>query len=160
MKKLCEITPGDPDKKKVFLCNSGTESVEAAIKFCKARRRRNKEYSRERFIAFQGAFHGRTFGSLSLNCSKAVHTAGFFDLWDDGDLSYGQETKNRAMPVSHICFPHKYDQKSIDDFKAFLDVLFLNDVSAVFIELIQGEGGIRVIDQECLDLLVAKCRKK
>lgn len=160
MKELCEITPGDPENKEVFLCNSGTEAVEAAIKFCKARRRRNGEFGRERFIAFQGAFHGRTGFALSLNCSKKIHTAGFFNLRDDGDLSFGQPTKNRAMPVSHICFPHKYDQGSINDFKAFLDILFLDNVNAIFIELIQGEGGIRVIDKECLDLLVKKCREK
>jgi len=158
MKKLCEITPGDPETKKVFLCNSGTEAVEAAVKMCKARRFNEGVRGRERFLAFQGAFHGRTLGALSLNCSKSIHTAGFFSQEDDGDLSTGNITKRRAMPVSHIPFPHKYEPDTIKDFKAFLNILFLNDVSAVFIELIQGEGGIRVIDQECLDLLVAKCR--
>lgn len=160
MKELCEITPGHPDTKKVFLCNSGTEAVEAAIKMCKARRFNEGVRGRERFLAFQGAFHGRTGFALSLNCSKAVHTAGFFNLCDNGDLSFGTQTKDRAMPVSHIRFPHKYDQESINDFEAFLDILFLDNVNAVFIEMIQGEGGIRVIDKECLDLLVKKCREK
>ncbi|MEK7115054.1 MAG: aminotransferase class III-fold pyridoxal phosphate-dependent enzyme [Patescibacteria group bacterium] len=159
MKKLCEITPGDSLGKKVFLSNSGTESVEAAVKFCKARRRKNGEFKRERFLSFHGAFHGRSGFALSLNCSKKVHTAGFFHLRDDGDLSFGQQTKDRAMPVSHICFPHKYDRGSTEDFKAFLDILFLENVNAIFIELVQGEGGIRVIDHECLNLLVEKCRK-
>jgi len=67
--------------------------------------------------------------------------------------------QRRAIPVSHIPFPHRYDEKSQYDFKAFLDLLFLNDVNAIFIELIQGEGGIRVVDQYCLNLLLEKCRK-
>ena len=159
MEELCHITPDNPENKKVFLCNSGTEAVEAAIKFCNGRRYNNNIRGRERFLAFQGAFHGRTLGSLSLNCSKAVHTAGFFNREDNGDLSTGNRIKRRAIPVSHIPFPHRYDEKSQYDFKAFLDLLFLNDVNAIFIELIQGEGGIRVVDQYCLNLLLEKCRK-
>ncbi|MEE9115888.1 MAG: aminotransferase class III-fold pyridoxal phosphate-dependent enzyme, partial [Thermoplasmata archaeon] len=56
--RLSRITPGDFDKK-VFYTNSGTESVEAAIKVARWSSRRN------RFIAFTGAFHGRTMGSLA-----------------------------------------------------------------------------------------------
>ncbi|MBI4093079.1 MAG: aminotransferase class III-fold pyridoxal phosphate-dependent enzyme, partial [Candidatus Kerfeldbacteria bacterium] len=78
--KLCVITPGKHPKK-VFFCNSGTESVEAAVKMCLARRYHSyKElYGGEAearlqekrvFCAFGGAFHGRTAYALSLNCSK------------------------------------------------------------------------------------------
>src|SRR3989344_4159684 len=52
MEELCHITPDNPENKKVFLCNSGTEAVEAAIKFCNGRRYNNNIRGRERFLAF------------------------------------------------------------------------------------------------------------
>ncbi len=70
MAKLAELVPGD-NPKRVFLTNSGTEAVEAAIKL--TRYHTKKKW----IIAFHGAFHGRTMGSLSLTCSKGVQQARF-----------------------------------------------------------------------------------
>lgn len=68
--KLCEITPGN-FQKKVFLGSSGAEAVEAAM---------ISRYYRPRgmYIAFLKAFHGRTLGALSLTASKAIHREKFF----------------------------------------------------------------------------------
>ena len=60
------ITPGDYDKQ-VFFTNSGTEFNEAAMKLC------HYYTGRPCFISFLGAFHGRTYGSMSLSSSKALH---------------------------------------------------------------------------------------
>jgi len=131
-KRLTEITPGVFNKK-VFFANSGTESVEAAIKIAKRATRR------PRFIAFIGAFHGRTIGSLSLTASKPVHQRGYFS----------------AMPgVEHVpyayCYrcPFKLDPKTCDFWCAryIEEVLFesyvpSDEVAAIVVEPIQGEGG-------------------
>ncbi|MCW3982020.1 MAG: acetyl ornithine aminotransferase family protein [Candidatus Bathyarchaeota archaeon] len=71
--KLVEITPGGW-RKKVFFCNSGAEAVEAGAKLARWHTRR------PRFIAFIGAFHGRTFGGMSFTASKPVQRRYFSPL--------------------------------------------------------------------------------
>ena len=68
--KLARIAPGK-EPKKVFLTNSGTEAVEGALKLARHSTRRAG------IIAFEGSFHGRTYGSLSLTNSKVTQRAGF-----------------------------------------------------------------------------------
>ena len=72
-KKLSEICPGDGEKR-VFLTNSGTESVEAAIKLARYKKKRPL------FLAFYNSFHGRSMGSLSFTSTKTVQRKGFFPL--------------------------------------------------------------------------------
>jgi len=138
-KKLTEITPGDFDKK-VFFTNSGTESVEAAIKCSRW------ATQKKRFISFIGSFHGRTMGSLSLTGSKTVH-------------------RNRYMPlipgVTHIpyayCYrcPYKLTYPECDLWCAkiideiyFTSFLPPEEVAALFFECVQGEGGYIVPPKE------------
>ncbi|MFN8619161.1 MAG: aminotransferase class III-fold pyridoxal phosphate-dependent enzyme [Chloroflexota bacterium] len=107
---------------RVYLGNSGTEVVEAAIKL--ARRATGRPY----LVAFEGAFHGRTYGSLSLTASKAKYHAGF------GPLLPG---------VFHAPFGH------VEDLRWFDEVLFdrlapADEVAAIIVEPIQGEGGYLV----------------
>src|SRR5437763_5101122 len=71
--KLAALAPGGGERR-VYFGNSGTEAIEAAIKMARYATRRDK------FIAFLGAFHGRTMGSLSLTASKAVQRRGFSPL--------------------------------------------------------------------------------
>src|SRR5256884_3124756 len=68
--RLARLAPG-PSKKRVFLSNSGTEAVEGAIKLAR------HSTGRPAIVAFTGAFHGRTYGGLSLTASKSIHRAGF-----------------------------------------------------------------------------------
>src|SRR5690348_15706214 len=70
---LCRITPGRYEKQ-VFFTNSGAESTEAAMKLC------HYATGRPAFISFVGAFHGRTYGSMSLGSSKALHRARYQPL--------------------------------------------------------------------------------
>ena len=116
---------------KVFFGNSGAEAVEAAMKLARYHTRR------PRFIAFRGAFHGRTFGALSLTASKAVQRRGFAPL---------------LPQVTHAIFPDPYRNPwpGEDPARAALDyienILFktttpADEVAAIIVEPIQGEGG-------------------
>src|SRR3954468_21096737 len=68
--RLAKLAPGK-DSKRVFLTNSGTEAVEGPLKLARHSTRRAA------IIAFEGSFHGRTYGSLSLTASKSVQRGGF-----------------------------------------------------------------------------------
>src|SRR6516162_9785476 len=73
---LAESAPGDSPKR-VFFTNSGAEALEAALKLARW------HSGRSRAIAFLGAFHGRTYGAMSLSGSKLVHRRGFSPLVPD-----------------------------------------------------------------------------
>jgi len=131
-RKLSAIAPGT-DGKRVFFCNSGTEAVEAAIKLARYHTKR------EKLIAFYGGFHGRTLGSLSLTASKAVQRKRF------GTLLGG---------VFHVPFPYCYrcpygqtpESCCTQCTQVFKEELFKTvvdpeEVAAVVVEPIQGEGG-------------------
>src|ERR671937_1677955 len=74
--RLAESAPG-PSAKRVFFTNSGAEALEAALKLARF------HTGRSRVIAFLGAFHGRTYGAMSLSGSKLVHRRGFSPLVPD-----------------------------------------------------------------------------
>ena len=117
-----------------FFTQSGTESVEAALKLARY------TTGRGRFIGFLGGFHGRTMGSLSFTSSKYTQQKGFFPS---------------MAGVTHVPFPNPYRPlfAGADQGRAVLhyleDVLFAHnvpasEVAAVLIEPIQGEGGYLV----------------
>src|SRR5687767_13839112 len=74
--RLAETAPG-PGAKRVFFTNSGAEALEAGLKLARWHTRRS------RALAFFGAFHGRTYGAMSLSGSKLVHRRGFSPLVPD-----------------------------------------------------------------------------
>jgi 4-aminobutyrate aminotransferase len=130
--RLAKVAPGR-SKKRVFLTNSGTEAVEAAIKLARHATRRTA------IIAFRGAFHGRTTGAVTLTSSKARQHAGFGPLLPD---------------VHHVPFAYRYrcqfcagegecNRGCIDviEKELFTRQLDPKDVAAIFVEPIQGEGG-------------------
>src|SRR5215831_15545112 len=71
--RLVALAPGSGPHS-VYFGNSGTEAVEAAIKLARY------HTGRKQFIAFRGAFHGRTMGSLALTASKSIQKKGFFPM--------------------------------------------------------------------------------
>ena len=71
--RLAALVPGGVPRR-VYFGNSGTEAIEAAIKLARY------HTGRKQFIAFRGAFHGRTMGSLALTASKSIQKDGFFPL--------------------------------------------------------------------------------
>ncbi|MCI0476877.1 MAG: aminotransferase class III-fold pyridoxal phosphate-dependent enzyme, partial [Anaerolineales bacterium] len=131
--RIDEIAPMQEDVT-VFLANSGTESVEAAIKLARY------ATGRRQFIGFLGAFHGRSMGSLSFTASKARQQERFFP----------------TMPgVWHVPYPDPYhpvfpNPANGDQGDAVVnyieEVLFPealppDEVAAILVEPIQGEGG-------------------
>ena len=130
--RLASLAPGKQPKK-VFFGNSGTEANEAAIKLAKW------STGRGTFLAFLGAFHGRTMGSLALTASKAVQRARF----------------SPTMPgVVHVPFaycyrcPYQLTYPSCGLYCAnIIEDLYMKtvmppeDLAAVVFEPIQGEGG-------------------
>jgi len=118
---------------KVFFGNSGTEAVEGAIKLARYATKRDK------LIAFYGCFHGRTLGSLSLTASKNTQRKYF------GTLLGG---------VEHIPYPYAYrcalghakencGSEIIDllENQIFKRLFAPEEVAAIIVEPIQGEGG-------------------
>lgn len=108
-----------PNGAKVFFSNSGAESNEGAIKLARYYTKRSS------IVAFLGAFHGRTYGAMSLTASKTVQRANF------GALLPG---------VTHIPYG---THASVDylEKQLFLTILPPNEVASIVVEAIQGEGG-------------------
>jgi len=148
--KITSVIPGD-EPKRVYYGNSGTEAVEAAFKLARYHTKRDK------VIAFYGSFHGRTMGSLSLTASKSVQRKGF------GALVPG---------VFHIPYPNCYrcpyglkpescctECATVLERELFKRIVDPEDVAAIFVEPIQGEGGYLVAPPEFMKELERVCRK-
>ncbi len=147
---LSRLAPGGGTKK-IFLTNSGTESVEAAFKLARYATRR------KHVIGFFGAFHGRTMGSLSLTASRSSHRAHFSPLIPDvHHVAYG---------TCHRCpYNLKYESCGIECVNYIEKVLFRHEVAAeevaaIFVEPIQGEGGYVVPPPEYLPMLRDLCHR-
>jgi 4-aminobutyrate aminotransferase and related aminotransferases len=133
--ELIGITPISGEKR-VFYTNSGTESIEGSLKISRGHFQNQRPY----VIAFLGAFHGRTYGSMSLTASKPVQRRGFNPI-----------TPN----VIHIPYPYPYrcpfgnlSEEAcgeavigyLEDW-IFTKLVDPSEVAAIFFEPIQGEGG-------------------
>ncbi len=146
--RLSRVMPM-PGPHKFYYGNSGTEAIEAAIKLARYHTRR------QNIIAFYGAFHGRTMGSLALTSSKPQQRRRFFPL----------------MPgVTHVPYPDLYRRPAGTDAKQyaldcarFIEETVLKttlppeEVAAIFVEPIQGEGGYRAAPAEFLQELRRLC---
>lgn len=131
--KLSEISPG-PREKRVFFGNSGAEAIEAALKLS------HYHTKRPRILAFLGAFHGRTMGALSLTASKVVHERGFYPLVPG--VTHVPYAYCYRCPYHHLQYPGCstacVDWIREDLFKRSIPP---EEVAAIFVEPIQGEGG-------------------
>ncbi|OGP74227.1 MAG: 4-aminobutyrate aminotransferase [Deltaproteobacteria bacterium RBG_16_49_23] len=131
--KLSEISPGSKEKR-VFFGNSGAEAIEAALKLARYHTKR------PRIIAFLGAFHGRTMGALSLTASKVIHEKGFSPLVPG--ITHVPFAYCYRCPYHH----HAYPGCSLACVEWIREDLFKRsippeEVAAIFVEPIQGEGG-------------------
>ncbi len=140
--KLAAVSPGgtatspDAAARRVYFGNSGTEAVEAAMKLAR------HHTGREKFIAFRGAFHGRTLGSLSLTASKAVQRRGFGPLVPGVFHAEFPDTYHRPAGVSpedHALACVQFIERDL-----FRTLLPPEEVAAIVVEPIQGEGGYLV----------------
>jgi 4-aminobutyrate aminotransferase len=130
--RLARLAPGDSPKK-VFLANSGAEAVEAALKLA------HYHTGRSQALSFFGAFHGRTMGAVSLTASKPVYHRGFSPL---------------VSGITHLPYAYcyrcpfnlSYPDCALACVDYIEDILFArsispDEVAAIFVEPVQGEGG-------------------
>ena len=152
-KKLDEICPIEGPTKTHF-ANSGAEAVETALKLAMYHTRRQK------FISFFGSFHGRTLGALSLTSSKRAQRLGF---------------ARQALDVTHVpypnCFRCPFNLGKCDDGQCCMgttawieDRLFQTttppeEVAAIVVEAVQGEGGYVPAPKEVLQAIRRICDK-
>ena len=134
---------------RIYYGNSGTEAIEAALKLARYHTKR------QGIIAFYGAFHGRTMGALSLTASKPQQRRRFAPL---------------VPGVTHVPYPNVYrrpegsdaKQYAIDcarfiEEKLFKTTLPPEEVAAIFVEPVQGEGGYIVPPAEFMQELRRIC---
>ena len=143
--KLASLVSSGGSPRRVYFGNSGTEAVEAAIKLARY------HSGRGQFVAFVGAFHGRTMGSLALTASKSTQQKGFFPVMPGV----------HHMPYAY-CYRCAYgkepDSCAVECVQAIETELFrtavsAQDVAAIFVEPIQGEGGYVVPPRKFFDEL-------
>jgi 4-aminobutyrate aminotransferase len=143
---IAALAPGKLDK--VFFANSGAEAVEGAIKLARY------VTGRTALVGFQGAFHGRTYGALSLTASK----------------SYYRERYEPFLPgVYHVPYPYPYRNPTGPGDKATLDYVFdfidemldtrvpPRNIAAFIVEPVLGEGGYVVPPAEFMPRLRKLC---
>jgi 4-aminobutyrate aminotransferase len=148
--RLSGIAPM-PGPHRFFFGNSGAEAIECALKLARY------HTGRQQVISFFGAFHGRTMGALSLTGSKPQHKRRFSPL---------------VPGVTHVRYPYAYRgcaggpqaeeafslgcARYIEE-KLFKTILPPEEVAAIFIEPIQGEGGYIVAPTNFLRELRGIC---
>lgn len=148
--KLAEVVPGAKNKK-VFFSNSGAEAIECAMKLARYHKRR------PRYIAFTDAFHGRTFGALSLTASKVSQRRYFAPLLSG-------ITHTPYAYCFRCPFNLEYPTCNLECVKYIDEVVFKKiappeEVSAIFVEPIQGEGGYVVPPKGFIPALRELCNK-
>jgi 4-aminobutyrate aminotransferase len=134
--------------KRVYYTNSGAESIEAAMKL-------SRYYTKRKyFISFYGGFHGRTYGALSLTSTKVLHRKYFGPF----------------LSVIHAPYPNPYrpppgmepEECGRESIRYIEEEIFHSEVSpdevaAIFVEPVQGEGGYIVPPKEFLAQLQKLC---
>ena len=139
---------GGHEKWRVFFGNSGAEAVEAAVKLAR------NHTGRAHIISTMGSFHGRTYGAITLTGSKTKYKRGFGPL---------------LPAVSHVPYPNPFrplpgstpetcGQAVLDQIEAlFVGVIPADEVAAIIVEPMQGEGGYIVPPADFLPGLRALC---
>lgn len=149
--RLAKSAPGK-NKKMVFFSNTGAESVESAIKIAK------RATGKSVLMDFLGAFHGRTVGAMSLTASKWVQREGY--------------TATLMPGVYHVPYAYcyrciyrlKYPECDLYCARVIEDVYFENqippnDLAAICMEVVQGEGGYVVPPKEFVKMVFDLTRK-
>jgi adenosylmethionine-8-amino-7-oxononanoate aminotransferase len=139
-KRLAQLLPGDLSH--VFFSESGSVSVEVAMKMA-VQYWRNRGITRTKFVAFEGAYHGDTFATMSV-C----------------DPDEGMHSLFRGSLLPQLIVPLPEDEAGVAAFASSLRV-HKNDIAAVLIEpLVQGAGGMRMHSAETLAAIAEVCRNE
>jgi 4-aminobutyrate aminotransferase len=131
--KLDEIAPFKENAIS-FLTNSGTESIEAAIKLAR------HTTGRSQFIGFLGGFHGRTMGAVTFTASKSMYHEGFYPLMNGVQHV---PFPNPYRPLLHQNPGEPYGETVIRYIKEQIlgKIIPVNELAGILVEPIQGEGG-------------------
>ena len=136
--------------KRVFLTNSGAEAVETAVKLARVRT------GRQKIVGFFGAFHGRTYGAMSLTASKPVQRKGYGPFVPEvlhTHYAYCYRCPVNRRPES--CGVECLDLLTESYFHTSVDP---REVAAILVEPVQGEGGFIPPHPEFLPKLQEICR--
>lgn len=129
--ELAESLCGKSFADKVYFCNSGAEAVEAAIKFARKYARVVHGPGKTRIVAFYGGFHGRTMGSLALT-AREKYQAAFRPLMPDVAFA----AYNDVEMLAEVIGP---------------------ETCAVFVEPVQGEGGVHIASRDFMRAIRERC---
>ncbi|QOY34945.1 4-aminobutyrate--2-oxoglutarate transaminase [Anaerobacillus isosaccharinicus] len=147
--KLNEITPGTHQKKTFFL-NSGAEAVENAVKIA-------RKYTKRRgIISFERGYHGRTFMAMSLTSKVKPYKYGFGP--------FATDTYKLPYPY-YYRKPNGLTNDELDDLilakveEFYLSEVSADDIAAVILEPVQGEGGFVVPSVRFIQGVKAICEK-
>lgn len=148
-KKLNEITPGNHEKKTFFL-NSGAEAVENAIKIAR------KFTGRKAIISFERGFHGRTYMAMSLTSKVKPYKFGFGP--------FAPDTYKMPYPYYYRApfgvTPEELDEQILNKFEDFfLAEVPAEEVAAIIMEPVQGEGGFVAPSKRFVQGVKAICEK-
>ena len=136
---LLELLPGDQSK--VFFSDNGSTATEVAIKLA-IQYWYNQGVPRKKVIAIEGAYHGDTFGAMSVGDRSSIFNAPFTDYLFD---------------VAYLPFPERDGAETM----ARMQELATEEVAAfIFEPLVQGAGGMRMYSPEVLDTLMGIAQSK
>ncbi len=149
--RLAKTAPGK-NKKMVFFSNTGAESVESAVKIAK------RGTGKQCFLDFLGAFHGRTAGAMTLTASKWVQREGYTATLMPGVFHVPYAYCYRCV------YKMEYPNCGVHCAKVIEDVYFENqippnDLAAISMEVVQGEGGYVVPPKEFVKTVYDLTRK-
>jgi 4-aminobutyrate aminotransferase len=142
--KLASLAPGS-GAHRVYFGNSGAEATEAAMKLARY------HTGRDKFIAFTGAFHGRTLGALSLTGSKVVQRKGFGPLVPG--VYHAPYPDAYRTPGGITAEAHAINCVSFIEDELFRTILPAEEVAGIVVEPIQGEGGYLIPPKPFLEEL-------
>lgn len=147
--KLCEITPGDFDKKAI-LFNSGAEAIENAVKMSR------KYTGRNAVVSFKRGYHGRTNLTMSMTSKVKPYKNGFGPFASD----------IYAAPYPYLYRKHatlteeEYIDQSIKEFHDFfIETVAPENVACVVMEPVQGEGGFIIPPKRFVEAVVKLCKE-
>ena len=142
-RKLIEVTPGEFEKRVIF-GNSGSDSNDAMMKFSRA------YTGRQTIVSFTGAYHGSTYGSMTLSAVS---------------LNMRRKMTPLVAGVEYVPYPNSYDRREDESEEEFVDrywsyfedalntYLPADEIAGIIIEPIQGDGGFLKAPQAYMDRL-------
>ncbi|WP_093674033.1 aspartate aminotransferase family protein [Sporolactobacillus nakayamae] len=145
-KRLAEVTPGELNS--VFFSNGGAEAIDGALKLAKAYTKRPA------IIAFQGSFHGRSFGALSVTGSNAYYRKYYEPMV--GSVYF------TAYPSTDLC-PKGFNEEQRTEYclneldRLFQNLVAPDQVAAIIMEPVQGEGGYVVPSKAFVQEIRERC---